>query len=306
MNNNFSKDYFLCDRTNSIPHFLDIDYSCYPIPTKTQTITDFSSIVKYRCLELLSLNKPINVCWSGGLDSTFVLFSLLHYANDKEQIRVYGTYNSIIESGDLFDKYIKNNIKYKIKVNTSSEYNFDSSEDAIYVTGAMSNQLFIPGLSYNNNRDCLLQFKDGKNIENSADLPYHGVLTESCVQFLNPSIINSIKPIITLQDLRWYINFNFTWYNVLTYSLVGLDKHKSDKVHAFFNSEDFQLWSMFNKDIPTKTGDYSDERWQIREAITEYIGDTFYSKNKKKQTSVLSKLPHNWLYLLNNYTNIYI
>jgi hypothetical protein len=306
MHHRFSQDYFLYDRTQSIPHFLDVDESYSPIPTPNNSNLDFYTITKNRCLELLAHNKPINVCWSGGLDSTYVLLSLYHYANDKDQIRLYATYNSIIESGDLFDRYIKNKVKYTFRVNTPAAYNFITPHDEIFVTGAMSNQLFIPGLSYNKNRDNILCFKDNFNIVNSADLDYKSVLTEECIEFLYPSIVNSFKSINTLQELRWYINFNFTWYNVLTTSLINLDKVRCDKIHAFFNSNDFQNWSMTNKDPVTKTGDYSDERWQIREMITEYIGNSNYSISKKKQTSVLSKLPHTWLYLLNDYTNIHI
>lgn len=315
MNNNFSKLSCLIDRTQSIPHFLDIDYSYSPIPSNTKFKLDFETVTKNRCLELLSLGKQINVSWSGGLDSTYVLFSLYHYANDPDQIKVYGTYNSIIESGSLFDKFIKNKINYSITTNRLATNNF-SEEDCIYVTGSMSNQLFTPGLSFNRNRDCLLQFKDkfdegeqdkyNSDLARMADMPYKDVLTDDCLEFLTPSILNSPKPINTLQELRWYSLFNYTWYSVLTNCHIGLEKSRSDRIHAFFNTDDFQLWAINNNDPVTKTGDYLDERWQLREAITQYTGDNYYSHNKKKFTSVLSPSPHNWLYLLNDHTNVFV
>jgi len=312
---NFCKDTFLVDRTQSIPHFLDIDYSYAPIPVNPNFNKDLTTIVKNRCLELLSIGKQINVAWSGGIDSTFVLLALHYYASDPDQVKVYGTYNSIIESGDLFDRFIKNKMHYSIKVNTSVFNNF-TNKDCIYVTGAMSNQLFTPGLSYNKNRDILLEFKDSSFIgihdkyneflAKNVNTCYKQLLTDECLEFLTPSILNSPKPIVTLQDLRWYTIFNYTWYNVLTNNLIGLEPDTIKKVHAFFNTEDFQLWSIYNTDIPTKTGDFSDDRWQLRDAITEYTGDSYYSTNKKKFTSVLSPKPHNWLYLLNDYSNVYI
>jgi hypothetical protein len=315
MKHNFSKDSFLFDRTQSIPHFLDIDYSYSPIPINPNFNLDFNTIVKNRCIELLSTGKQINVAWSGGIDSTFVLLSLYHYCNDPEQIKVYGTYNSIVESGDLFDRFIKNRMSYSIKVNTTTQNNF-IEENCIYVTGSMSNQLFVPGLTYNKSRDCILEFKNkfeetihdkyNKDLARMADLCYKDVLTDECLEFLSPSIINSPKPINTLQDLRWYILFNYKWYDVLTYSLIGLDSNKMNRIHAFFNTNEFQLWSIHNNDPVTKTGDYNDERWQLRESISEYIGDTYFSLTKKKFTSVLSPTPDTWLYLLNDYTNVYI
>ncbi len=301
---NFSKDSFLFDRTGAIPHFLNIDYEYSPIPTNNNFNLDLNTIIKNRCIELLSIGKQINVAWSGGIDSTFVLLSLYNYANDKDQIKVYGTYNSIIESGDLFDRFIKDKIKHSITVNKKATNNFNEN-DCIYVTGDMSNQLFTQSLLHTK-RDDILQFKDRYNIENSLDCYYKDVLKESCLEFLYPSIINSVRPINTIQDLRWWMNFNFNWYNVLTSNLVGLDKDTSNRVYAFFNTEQFQLWSIHNKDIVTKTGDYTDERWQLRQLITDYIGDSYYSTNKKKFTSVLSPIPNNWLYLLNDYTNVFI
>jgi len=313
-NNNFGVNVCLIDRTQSIPHFLDIDYSYCPIPNDKTFNLDFHTVTKNRCIELLSLGKQINVSWSGGLDSTYVLFSLYNYADDKSQIKVYATYNSIIESGDLFDRFIKNKINYTIKPNYTSFTKY-SENNCIYVTGSMSNQLFYHGLTYNKNRDPILQFKDytlhkihdayDETLYKVADLCLGTVLTDDCLQFLEPLIQNSVKPISTIQDLRWYLNFNCYWYNVLTNAYVGLEKDKINRIHAFFNTDEFQLWSINNKDPVTKTGDYTDERWQIRETISEYIKDSYFSKNKKKITSVLSPLRSNWLYLSSDYSTIF-
>lgn len=309
---NFSKDYFLVDRTGSIPHFLDIDYSYSPIPKNTNFNLDFHTIVKNRCIELLSLGKQINVSWSGGIDSTFVLFSLYHYANDPDQIQVYGTYNSIIESGDLFDKFIKNRMKYYIRTNSTQRLNFND-ENSIYVTGSMANQLFTPGLTYNKYRDNLLEFKQNnivgehdkycEYLATVANNPYTSVLTDECLEFLTPSITNSPKKIETLQDLRWYILFNYKWYDVLTYNFIGLDKNVKDRVHAFFNTDQFQLWSINN--YVSEDEDHKLDRKVMRDSITEYIGHSYYSNNKIKFTSVMSPAPNLWLYFLNDHTTVF-
>jgi hypothetical protein len=159
---------------------------------------------------------------------------------------------------------------------------------------------------FRSKRDYILQFKDDYCVENTLDNFYKDVLTDDCLEFLEPSILEIPRKIYTIQDLRWFMNFNFSWYNVLTSALLGLEKDTANRVYAFFNTEDFQLWSIHNNDVATKTGDYLDDRWQLREAITEYTGDSYYSNNKKKFTSVISPMPNNWLYLLNDYTNVYL
>jgi hypothetical protein len=299
-NHNFSSNYFMYDRTGSINHFLNIDSEYSKLPTMVSS-KSFTEVAEERAKYLLSLGKPINVSWSGGIDSTFVLFCLYHYAEDKSQITVYGTYNSIIESGYLFDRYIKNRIKYNIVVNPLHKNTYKA--DTLYVTGALSNQLFQPGIKYAHNRDNILKIKSDTFIEDNLFSEIEDILDDDVLEFITPCFKNFPKKIITLQELRWFINFNFCWYNNSSHHKIGSN---NENILAFFDTDEFQLWSIYNKDIPTKIGDYSDERWQIRELIEEYTGDKLYAKNKKKNVSVLSPLDTNWLFLLNDYSNIYL
>lgn len=243
--------------------------------------------------------------WSGGLDSTFTLFSLAKYANDLSQIKVYCTYNSIIESGDLFDRHIKDKFKFEVKTNTSIENNYTSA-DLIYVTGGMGNDIFYPGTRFGE-RDSWMKFIDPRTeFKYLLEQPYEKVLQESNLMFLEDFIKKSPRKIETLEDLRWWVSFSFNWYNCATNFYIGIGPEKSKRIHAFFESDDFQRWAMTNNDPVTKTGDYSDERWQLRESITEYTGCSKYSLNKKKSTSVLSQFGTEWLFLLNDYSNVYL
>jgi hypothetical protein len=298
--NNFSSNYYMYDRTGAIPHFLNIDKNYSKIPVGT-TNKSFRQIAEDRAKYLISLDKPINVSWSGGIDSTFTLFCLHHFAKHKDQVRVYGTYNSVIESGYIFDRYIKNKIPYKIKVNSSITKNYELNE--LYVTGQPSNLLFQPSLPYKSERDAILKIPNSEFIVKNATQPISGVIEEPILEFLKPSIDRIGRPIITLQDLRWFINFNFCWNSNNAHHNIGVN---NTSIIPFFDTEDFQRWSIHNTDVPSKTGDYSDERWQIRELIAEYTGDKLYAKNKRKNVSVLSPVEPNWLFLLNDYSNIYL
>lgn len=298
--NNFSSNYFMYDRTGEIPHFLNIDEEYSKLPTGSIN-KSFEQICEDRAKELLSSDKKINVSWSGGIDSTFVLFCLYNYAKDKDQIVVYGTYNSVIESGYLFDRYIKDRIQYKIKVNSSFKENYQSDE--LYVTGQPSNLLFQPSLPFKSERDSILKIPNSDFIAKNATKPFEDVIDSSIIEFLKPSMDKIGRPIRTLQDLRWFINFNFCWYSNTAHHSIGVN---NPNVIPFFDTEDFQRWSIYNTDVPTKIGDYSDERWQIRELISEYTGDKLYAKYKRKNVSVLSSVDQNWLFLLNDYSNIYL
>jgi len=297
--NKFSTNYYMYDRTGNIPHFLNIDENYCKIPTSICKKT-FKEVAEERAKYLISLGKPINISWSGGIDSTFVLFCLYNYAEDKDQITVYGTYNSVIESGYMFDRYIKGRIKHKIKVNSSYKNNYMDS--GIYVTGALSNQLFQPGIKYSYTRDTILDIKDTGFIKNNAFNNIDDVISDTVLDFIKPALNKFAKPIQTLQELRWYINFNFCWYNNSTHHKIAVN---NPNIISFFDTDEFQSWSIYNKDEPSKIGDFSDERWQIRDLIQEYTGDKLYSKRKMKNTSVLSSLDETWLFLLSDYSNIY-
>jgi hypothetical protein len=301
----FSSLKFLVDRTGTIPHYLNVNHSLYPIPVENHNLS-FAEVAKKRALELINLGKPIYVSWSGGIDSTFALLTLYHYANDKSQIRVYGTYNSVIESGYVFDKFIKDKFIYDIHTPVSKHNNYKNIEPgSIVVTGSLGNNIFYQDLNWHQ-PDSWMLFKDPieNPIQKFAEYPYQDVLQEPNIEFLQECILKSPRKIETLQDLRWWIQFNFNWYTVKTTPYIGLGQ--VNNIHSFFDSEEFQSWSIFNNDPPTKTGDYTDERWQQREIVAEYLGETDYSKNKKNTTSVLSSFGKDWLFLLDDYSNVYL
>ncbi len=207
---------FFYDRSGTIPHYLNIDGSKSPIPKSDNFNLSFAEVVEKRAKELLAIGKPINVSWSGGLDSTFILFTLHHYANDKSQIKVYGTYNSIIESGHMFDKYIKNNFRYDIHTNTSYDNNYKTiPDDEIVVSGSPGNDIFYKdvgtaGLLPVNKYDGWMVFRDpSRGVYHYADSPYEKVLADSNLEFLEDFIKKSPRKIETLQDLRWWVCFCF-------------------------------------------------------------------------------------------------
>jgi hypothetical protein len=304
---------FFYDRSGTIPHYLNIDSNKSPIPTAQNFNLSFAEVVEKRAKELLALGKPINVSWSGGLDSTFILFTLYHYANDKSQIKVYGTYNSIIESGYMFDKYIKNKFKYDIHTNTTYDNNYKNIGDEIVLTGAPGNDIFYKDICTSksspiNKYDAWMVFRNPveQPIFVYADQPYEKVLADSNLEFLEEFIKKSPRKIETLQDVRWWICFCFNWYTTLNNCSIGVGPEIAKNIYSFYDTDDFQLWSMYNKDPTTKVGDYSDDRWQLREMIAEYTGDNFYATKKQNFLSVLSTFGAEWLFLMNDYSNVYV
>jgi hypothetical protein len=290
---------FVYDRTQSIPHYLDIKPDLAPIPNAEGFNKSFEQVVEERAKELLSLGKQINVVWSGGIDSTLALFALIKYANDPSQITVYGTYTSILESGNLFENNIlPKGVKHNIKVSSKKEF---SNPDEIYVTGFMGNQLFGPTDDFSKNSTITL-FHHQFNYDDPL-APYQKCISGEKLEFLQPMIDASPKKIETVRDLRWWFIFNLDWYTAKFDSLVHA-KNRND-IHHFFDTDDFQRYVLTTKEPFTKeVGNALTHRWEMRQLIEDYSGNKHYPWNKTKGVSNLSNSNPSWLIMLEDYSLI--
>jgi len=293
------------DRSGQIPHYLNMAEGLHPMPGFIPNYnSSFYEIAEKRSKELLSLNKPIKVMWSGGLDSTFILFMLSEYATDKDQVQVYGTYNSIIESGDMFDRVIKNKFKHEITAGKRNDLKYN--DDSIYVSGMCGNQLFGPTDDMFANGDHAL-FHHTLGTPETIYESYEKHIDPELIQFLMPAIKASARKIETVADLRWYCIFNLDWYTAIYEHKILLDKDRADKIHGFFDSNEFQEWAVNTKDPFTKVkGDSNTHRWQMREILSDKFGEIEYAKNKPKKISNFGITEPDWIFLLSDYRNVYI
>jgi hypothetical protein len=294
------------DRTNHLPHFLNITPDLHPMPSKIDGYNkSFFDISEIRAKELLSLGKKINVMWSGGIDSTYILFLLRHFANDPEQIRVYGTYNSIIESGNMFDRRIKHEFDCFIQKPTINEFNYQIDDDSIFVSGMCGNQLFGPTDNFFATGNTAM-FHHTLGTPETIYEPYEKHINTELLEFLDPIIKTSPKKIETVNDLRWYCIFNLDWYTAIYEHKTQVPPQVASRVHGFFNSTKFQEWAINTKEPFTKIkGDPNTHRWQMRQVLDEMFGETHYAKNKEKRISSFLATDPTWLFLLDGYKNIY-
>jgi hypothetical protein len=292
------------DRTGRLPHFLDMAVGKHPMPNAEENHNEsFYDVSVKRVKELLATGEPINVMWSGGLDSTYMLFLLHDLANDKNQIRVLGTYNSIIESGDLFDSKIKNNFKYNIKVASRNDFNF--KEDGIFVSGMCGNQLFGPTDDMFATGDTAM-FHHTLGTPDTIYEPYEKHIDPELLEFFRPMIESSPRKIETVADLRWYCIFNLDWYTAIYEHKIMLQPEVVSKIHGFFDSRCFQRWAINTKDPFTKVqGDSTTHRWQMRDILSN-LGLEHYARNKTKKISTFSIHEPSWIFLLDNYQNIHL
>lgn len=288
------------DRTGSLPHYIDIKPNLHPIPAYDPLFNkSFEQVVRERAQEILATGKKVNVVWSGGIDSTLALFALMEQANDLSQIRVIGTYGSVIESGSLFDKSIKNKIEYDIRINTKDKLTY--TEDDIFVTGFMGNQLFGPTNEFSaSGSEKSVMFHHSFGSPEVMYEPYEKHVDPELLEFIKPAIDASPRKIETVCDLRWYCIFNFDWYTSHYDMATKIDK---TKLYHFYDSTDFEKYAITTKDPWTKDpSDSLTHRWVMRDLIAEYSGDRNYAYKKKKGISAFSIPDPSFWFLMEDYS----
>jgi hypothetical protein len=297
-----NKHNMVYDRTKSIPHYLNIAKDIHPIPLGFST-KSFNAVAEERAKQLLATGKTIYVLWSGGIDSTYILLLLRHYANDPEQVRIYGTYNSIIESGDMFDRRLKHEFKYIIQTATDNELAYQET-DCIYVSGMCGNQLFGPTDDFFATGETAM-FHHTLGTPKTIYESYEKHIDSNLLEFFDPMIKASPKKLETVNDLRWYCIFNLDWYTALyEHRTMIQGGEKAERIIGFFNTDDFQRWAINTNEPFTKIkGNPNTHRWQMRETLAE-LGEHEYSLNKPKKISNFNVNRPQWIFLLKGFHNI--
>lgn len=302
----FASQISMMDRTETIK--MPINSTILPflkLPEFKKVTTDFEELCEKRARYLLdkaiSTNRKLTIMYSGGIDSTLIMVSLLKIATDKEikdHIIVLLTQASIFENKIFFTDHI---IK---KCNIESTFDFThylGNDNYIIVTGETGDQLFGSMVIRN------LYIKYGKEF-------VHGELTYENIEkiFLNFTLddktltVEEINKIITplfkiinnapikitsVYHFFWWLNFILKWQSVYTRTLAYV-KPKYEKTlkmeenyFAFFSDEEMQLWAMNNPDKLTKD-DYKSYKYIAKDIIYKFDKNEDYRKNKVKWGSL--------------------
>lgn len=298
-----NKHNMIYDRSQSIPHYLNIKASAHPMLARDDNFSmSFFEVCEQRAKELVARNKSIYVMWSGGIDSTFILFLLNKYAASG-QVKIYGTYNSIIESGDLFDRRLRHEFEYDIETPTDSQFAYKQT-DCIFVSGMCGNQLFGPTDDFFSNvPNAMFHHTLG-----TPETIYEGIqgnIDQELLDFLEPMIKNSPRKLETVNDLRWYCIFNLDWYTAVYEHRILAEQSRAKRVVPFFDTNEFQQWAITTKEPFTKVkGNPNTHRWQMREILDEHFDEAHYAWNKEKKISNFNVYRPQWLFLLNDFYNV--
>jgi len=288
------------DRTNTTEHPLKIK-NLYPhIKYDPNFQKTFAEICFERANYLLAQNKTINVYWSGGLDSTTMLFVFLQQKKYKDQVVVHMNYNSILESGYVFETFIKDNFVYNLSTVKTENLVFNKNE--IYLTGHPADQISFGGhVSTYFNRNL-------KNLKPDNDFRDH--IDENLYNWMKRPIYASPKPIKTVSDLSWFWGFNYRWQNacLCLFHLIrnsNLGDEYREVVRGFYDNYDFQKWSMRGAEVDISN---IHSKPYMRNLIYSIGGEQIsdYVKNKNRNPSTYVNYNRNYLFTDENFKNVYV
>jgi hypothetical protein len=279
----------LIDRTQSLD--TGIDFSILDkVPHKLISNKSFDQICNERANEIInSTNGKIKILWSGGIDSTVALISLINKLTiiDKiDRLDILLSNESIIEYPTFFEDVIKGKLKYEL-IKTTIFDHIQSKETII--TGEHGDQLFgsdklkypiMTGDAFRPYED-ILEFIISRKLGTDK-------FTNHIIDFIEPVIKQSPITIVTLYDYLWWLNFSLKWQTVSMRLIYGLERTHADletNVFHFFKSNDFQIWSLLNHSSKIKS-EWNSYKFIAKEFIYEFHKDDFYLRNKEKEQSL--------------------
>jgi len=281
LNSMFSDDYDTIGFKN-IPRYYDFDlgvnYVASP-PWQPLTSAALSTVVQQRAEQIAKLSGNLKLFWSGGIDSTLMVASILPLRN--KNIEIYHTCESVRENPYFVDHINSFGVACKF---WSDEWAtpFDATDIVVVATSADEVTGSLDESFFNSYQDWLYRpWQDFFRQVQGADAAF----VERC-QTLFAQGPSDIK---TTFDARWwfyfYIRHTMQAREVWHYNL---ENDFENNVVNFFNCAEFDNWAVENKSSIMTGHRFCDFKRCFKDEIYRYWPDDNYREHKQKVNSVMA------------------
>jgi hypothetical protein len=297
-------DYFTCigDRSGAVefPFKIHVPEDC-KLPVYVDSNITYKEAALRRAQQLIAASgdKKINLMYSGGIDSSVVLTSFIDYLGvdqARDKLNIMMSNESIIENPWMWDKFIRPHFNV---VNSKS---FDLTRldpNAIYLNGELNDQLYgnmillkaVTELTQLTGKN-LSEFIVDEEFMYDVFLRFAKLSPRAAAKWAQVFMkLMSTCPVQekTYWTLTWWYGFACKWINVKyrihTYNNIREDQYQlssdqNDAVIPFFDSTDFQLWSMNNKE-PKNLQTFDTYKWTAKRYVSDLLGEEYMAKLKK-------------------------
>lgn len=269
----------MCDRTR----MFDIPWvkNLYPLferyPSKS-----FTDICLARARDLISKDLRIDLYWSGGIDSTVALCSLLMVGVPRDQLNVMHTIYSIFEYPVFYEKVVKklNNelippsidgpiLRGNLIVNGEPGDLLYGSEPKNYVEKWESYTRFYESVLH----DIDVPWKDSPIYRNASDITKYKL---ECMVSIAPYEVSTFRHFwgwlvycIGFQETPIFFGSNLNKEDYTEYLRLN---------DSFFNTKEFENWSLQCSAVNSDR----EFRKPSRDLIYSYFPDRYYYDYKRK------------------------
>jgi hypothetical protein len=242
----------------------------------------FANVTDQRFVKLANQynDKPWLVCWSGGIDSTVIVTSIIKNlpAEKRSNVVIYCDPGSVWESPVFFHQHILPN--FSVIDSTLFYQNFDSYQDQFYI---------IDGEP----ADCLWGNRHVPYLKDLALLDWKQHLTKlveyidltvkhrDSAQWLVESVADNTQsvdlPIKTVSQWFWWVNFNFMYIDTFmrkayakSIALTQLNRFYVN----WYHSQEYNQWSIQQQIMHNNRFDPSTYKLDAK----IYVSDLFKNK----------------------------
>jgi len=300
-----------------IPGFEAPEYD----PTFNKSYSDITDLRALEIKHLIQQGNKFALFYSGGIDSTLVLYALLKNlsAEELKSIAICSSIDSILENPNTWHRYIQD----KFQVFDSTNYWFDDIIQLGYfpITSEPADQIMgnLMAITMYHNYDAFISHLSPdvqtnlKKIKHkiSSDEVHYSAYQDLIVRHLaydktpqglkfgrilyekyNNCVKTSPWPAHSLHDFFWSSYFNLKYTNCilrgpLFYNSKISKKECLDKIVPWFHTEDYQKWAMVNNNNGQKIRNtLATYKYASREYIHNFDKNDWYFHFKTKLESL--------------------
>ena len=272
----------IVDRTSTVPNPFKFKIQRpWIIPTSYRS---FDHVMEHRVNEYLAQDQLLNLCWSGGHDSTSLVIAFLKHAPNLDQLRILYSPHSIYENREFFE-FLQTQYPQLEMLDISGEVYLTTQFEGHVITGHGGDE-FTASLDGS--------FVDKIGIDalygSWQDYFHKAGQSQDLIDFAEMYFAKSGKSINTVLEARWcYYSLAKSQIYAITDNsfLANQASYTEQSMSGFFECEEFENYMYHNTDqILDRRYGYLGYKQFLKEYIYEFDKNENYYTNAGKQNSI--------------------
>lgn len=259
---------------------------------------DLRVALEKRVADICALGQPINIFWSGGVDSTTIVTAFLRYAPDIKQCRIVYSPWSTYEHPDFYE--LLKTVGGLELIDISGEFYLNFNLDGVFVSGNSGDEMHASlDKSFFELHGYDFLFSNWK------DFFYSQNPNDDFMDFCQRHFSAAGRKIETVLDARWwfYTTAKLTgilYTNDLNFLTSGPELFDPARLIGFYDCDHYEQFIYFNTDRIVENSNYASWKQFLKDFCYEHDGFDSWRTNKEKFHSVQVSIYSRKKQILNN------